>query len=164
MDFRELHRRTDAILRMLQSHDAGPTSANVLTILKGDERDVKVFNELVRSDELHVAQDNGKGWHISATVRLTFDPRSGALTALVHRGRFVAIANPADPAAWIRSVEDNAGRLRTRFTITGQRTCQVDDGTGETVGFSLASRPGPIPPPGRARIRNIGNPDSDDDH
>ena len=159
MDFRELHRRTDAILRMLQSHDAGPTSAKVLTILKGGERDVKQFNELVRSNELNVAQDNGKGWHISATVRLTFDPRSGTLTALVHRGRFVAIANPADPAAWIRSVENNAGRLRTRFTITGRTTFQVYDGAGETVDFRLREDPGPIPPPGQSDILNIGHPD-----
>ena len=162
MDFRELHRRTDAILRILQSHDAGPTSAKVLTILKGDERDVKAFNALVRSDELNVAQDNGKGWHISARVHLTFDPTSGALTALVHRGRFVAIANPADPAAWIRSVEDNAGRLRTRFTITGRKTFQVDDGTGETVDFRLTGHPGPIPPPGRARTTEIGHADDDE--
>ena len=163
MDFRELHRRTDAILRMLQSHDAGPTSANVLTILKGDERDVKAFNALVRSDELNVAQDNGKGWHISATVRLTFDPRSGKLTALVHRGRFVAIANPADPAAWILRVQ-NANPRHTRFTITGQTTIWVDDGTGKIVDFRLTEHPGSIPPPGRARITKIGHLDSDDEY
>ena len=159
MDFRELHRRTDAILRMLQSRDTAPTTANVLTILKGAERDVKAFHDLVRSDALHVPQDNGIGWHMSARVYLTFDPASGKLTALVRRGRFVARANPTDPAAWIRSVEENAGRLRTRFTITGPTTFRVDDGAGETVDFDLREDPRPIPPLRQSDIMNIGHPD-----